>query len=138
MEFIVPLNGSLAEVSAYISKRMAETPIVLFYGDLGAGKTTLIKSIGRALGLENQMSSPSFGLINTYENQERSFCHMDLYRLNSPNEALDIGLFDFLDSGAVCWIEWPEILNEVWHRYDTLVVKMVTDKLGNRRIFVTE
>lgn len=139
LEFLVEENGSLDNAAAYISKAAELKPIVLFTGDLGTGKTTLIKKIGERLGLDNQMNSPSFGIINAYNSEDgKTFYHIDLYRLNKPEEAYDIGLMEILDSGDTCWIEWPEILNDIWQSYDVLRVDISLEKKGQRCIFVIE
>ncbi len=83
--------------------------IVLFNGEMGAGKTTLIKEIARQLGVRGATSSPTFSLVNEYHiNDSTMFYHFDLYRLRSESEALDIGIEDYLFSGHWCLIEWPE------------------------------
>ncbi|MBI1306065.1 MAG: tRNA (adenosine(37)-N6)-threonylcarbamoyltransferase complex ATPase subunit type 1 TsaE [Bacteroidetes bacterium] len=137
-EFRIPENGELKSVAGYLQKLSQDKPIQLFVGDLGAGKTTLIKNIGGLSGLSTQMNSPSFGLVNEYHNADQKFYHMDLYRLNSAEEAFDAGLMEILDSGNVCWVEWPEVLGEVWQSYDVVTIRIIADKAGERRIFVEE
>lgn len=80
-----------------------------FQGDMGAGKTTLIKAICKSLGVENNTSSPTFSLVNEYHlpNKQKIY-HFDFYRLKSETEALDMGIDEYLDSGSWCFIEWPE------------------------------
>lgn len=83
--------------------------IWIFQGDMGAGKTTLIKEIARHFGVVDQVSSPTFGIVNEYENvSKQTFCHFDFYRLDDPTEALDIGIEEYFYSGNYCWIEWAE------------------------------
>ena len=89
----------------------AQQKLIAFQGDLGSGKTTLIKALIQAIGIKEQGSSPSFSLINVYQNQENRVYHCDLYRLESYEEALDIGLEDYLaDEESWCFIEWPEVV----------------------------
>ena len=89
----------------------SQEKLMVFKGDLGSGKTTLIKALIQSLGIKEQGSSPSFSLINVYENEHCKVYHCDLYRLKSYEEALDIGLEDYLaDEGSWCLIEWPEIV----------------------------
>jgi tRNA threonylcarbamoyladenosine biosynthesis protein TsaE len=76
----------------------------LFHGEMGAGKTTLIKAICRSLGIESTMNSPTFAIVNEYDN---AVYHFDFYRLKSEEEAYDIGVEEYLDSGRFCFIEWP-------------------------------
>lgn len=83
--------------------------IWIFKGNLGAGKTTLIKEIAAILGVEERVNSPTFSLVNEYQNPKGEFFyHFDFYRIEDPEEVLEIGLDEYLDSGRLCWIEWAE------------------------------
>ena len=86
----------------------ARSRTILFYGDMGAGKTTLIKALIKALGAEDSGSSPTFSLVNEYETPQGPIFHFDLYRIEDENEALDIGLEDYLDTDGWIFIEWPQ------------------------------
>ena len=86
----------------------AKSKTLLFYGEMGAGKTTLIKKLVKALGVTGATSSPTFSIVNHYDSEEGSVYHFDLYRLNDESEALDIGIEDYLNSGDWILIEWPE------------------------------
>jgi tRNA threonylcarbamoyladenosine biosynthesis protein TsaE len=79
----------------------------LFHGDMGSGKTTLIKAICQSLGVKSVMTSPTFSIVNEYEGKDVIY-HFDCYRLKNEEEAYDIGLEEYLDSGKLCLIEWPE------------------------------
>ncbi len=81
---------------------------LLFYGDLGAGKTTLIKEIVKQLGSTDRVSSPTFSLVNQYEAKENTIFHFDFYRIEDEEEAYDIGFEEYLDTNAYKLIEWPE------------------------------
>lgn len=82
--------------------------ILLFQGEMAAGKTTLIKQICRQLGVKEAVSSPTYALVNEYESEQgETIYHFDFYRLNAEEEALDIGVTEYLDSGCICLIEWP-------------------------------
>ena len=82
---------------------------------MGAGKTTFITAICRSLGVrDDAVSSPTFAIVNEYRGSDgQSIFHFDFYRLDKPAEALDIGLFDYLDSGCLCLMEWPENIEEI-------------------------
>lgn len=81
----------------------------LIDGDMGAGKTTLIKAIAKQLGVANTVSSPTFSIVNEYHDREgKTIYHFDFYRLKSEAEAYDIGVNEYLESGSLCWIEWGE------------------------------
>lgn len=83
--------------------------VILFQGEMGAGKTTLIKEIARALGVEGATSSPTFSLVNEYHLQPHGkLFHFDMYRLKNESEAYDMGIDEYLYSGHWCFIEWPE------------------------------
>lgn len=86
----------------------ASSRIFLFNGSMGVGKTTLIKELVRALGAEEQASSPSFSIVNEYEIPDGLIYHFDFYRIENPREAFDLGFEDYLYSGNYVFIEWPE------------------------------
>lgn len=82
--------------------------IILFEGEMGAGKTTLIKEMIHQMGSEDETSSPTFSIVNEYETEMGKIYHFDFYRIKSEEEAMDFGVEDYLDSGNYCFIEWPE------------------------------
>jgi tRNA threonylcarbamoyladenosine biosynthesis protein TsaE len=83
--------------------------VFAFHGEMGAGKTTLIVALCRALGVQDAASSPTFSIINEYaDGQGQPVFHMDLYRLNDPEEITQTGVEDTIASGAICLVEWPE------------------------------
>src|SRR5690606_7514823 len=83
--------------------------IWVFKGNMGVGKTTFIKEIARKMGVEDQVTSPSYSIIHEYNNaQGEPFYHFDFYRVENPDEALELGLEEYFYSGNYCWIEWPE------------------------------
>ncbi len=87
----------------------------LFEGDMGAGKTTLIKALCRALGVVSMVQSPTFSIVNEYTTHEgHSVYHFDCYRLRNEAEALDIGIEEYFDSGKYCFVEWPERITALW------------------------
>ena len=85
--------------------------IWLFFGEMGSGKTTLIKAIGKALGVQEVMSSPTFPIVNEYDAKDgKKIYHFDLYRIRSEKEVMDIGTEEYFDSDELCLVEWPEKL----------------------------
>ena len=90
--------------------------IWLFRGEMGAGKTTLVKEIGRQIKVKSIVQSPTFSLVNPYETESGEIIyHFDLYRLENVQEAVDIGIEEYLDSGHLCFIEWPERAEILWN-----------------------
>ena len=82
---------------------------IAFQGQMGAGKTTFISALCRALGVSDDVSSPTFSIINEYRTSEgKPIYHFDFYRIEDHREAMDLGLDDYFDSGALCLMEWPE------------------------------
>ena len=103
--------------------------VIVFYGELGAGKTTLIKEIARALGVKGATSSPTFSLVNEYNiNDHEQLFHFDMYRLVDETEALDMGIDEYLYSGNWCFIEWPERIPNLLPEKHAVVEITVVDE----------
>ncbi|WP_420593226.1 tRNA (adenosine(37)-N6)-threonylcarbamoyltransferase complex ATPase subunit type 1 TsaE [Robiginitalea biformata] len=111
------LDYSLSQVgeAARFILDNAHSKIVCFKGDLGAGKTTLIKEICTILEIEGQVQSPTFGIANEYTliDSGESIFHLDCYRLNCSEEALDFGIEEYLNNGKYVFIEWPDIVDSL-------------------------
>lgn len=92
----------------------ASDKILLFYGEIGVGKTTLIKEIAKQLEVDDVVSSPTFSLVNEYLSRKgETIYHFDFYRIEDENEVLDIGIDEYFDSGNWCLIEWPENVKNI-------------------------
>ena len=104
-------NYTLDQVP-YIAKeilRSVKKNILLFYGEIGTGKTTLIKELVKQLGVQEVASSPTFSLVNEYLSKHKeTIYHFDFYRIENEEEAYDIGIEEYFDSNCRCLIEWPE------------------------------
>ncbi|MEP0710597.1 tRNA (adenosine(37)-N6)-threonylcarbamoyltransferase complex ATPase subunit type 1 TsaE [Algoriphagus sp.] len=99
----------LESAAQTVIREASDEKVWVFQGDMGAGKTTLIKALSQAFSVSDQVSSPTFGIVNHYENQQGDlFYHFDFYRLDDPSEALDIGIEEYFYSGNYCWLEWAE------------------------------
>ena len=100
---------SIDQAAQRILTEAGEEKIWIFQGQMGAGKTTLIKSLAKLFGVVDSVSSPTFGIVNEYQTLSGELIyHFDFYRLNQPEEALDIGAEEYFYSGKICWIEWAE------------------------------
>lgn len=102
---------TLSDIESVARELLNQTPgrIFLFYGAMGVGKTTLIKALVKTLGVKDTVSSPTFSLVNEYRtNENKSVFHFDFYRINDEVEALDMGIEEYFDTDAYCFVEWPE------------------------------
>lgn len=114
---------------------IGDATLVAFYAPMGAGKTTFTTAICKALGVqEDAISSPTFAIVNEYRSGEgEPIYHFDFYRIERPEEALDIGLYDYLDSGDLCLMEWPENIEALLPE-ETLRVHISVNPDGSRTV----
>lgn len=131
---------SLADAARKFAAAMGDYTVFAFYGAMGAGKTTFINALSRVLGVESDMAnSPSFSIINEYRSDTTAelIYHFDCYRLESLDEAMDIGVEDYFDSGSLCLVEWPERI-EALLPLDAVRVDVEVDETTDaRRLLVT-
>lgn len=132
-------TDSLDAAAREFVELMGDYTIFAFNGEMGAGKTTFINALSRALGVEDDATgSPTFALINEYRSSTTAelIYHFDLYRLETLEEALDMGIDDYFDSGAVCLIEWPDRV-EAMLPDDTVTVDIAVNDDDSRTLTVT-
>ena len=105
------------------------TKVIRIDGDMGTGKTTLISSLCKSLGVKETISSATFSLVNTYHIGNEKIYHFDFYRLKNENEAIDFGLEEYLESGNICFMEWAEkISSHLPLEYDHYILNIVDEK----------
>jgi tRNA threonylcarbamoyladenosine biosynthesis protein TsaE len=127
----------LEGIAREILERFSGRRVFLFYGDLGAGKTTFIKRFCQLLAVEDTVQSPTFSIVNEYRTREGGMVyHMDFYRMESAREVADIGLEEYLYSGRYCFIEWPEKAGYVPE--EAVIIKIEVRPGGEREINVQE
>ena len=114
MEIICKNLNELPQVAQESINYFGKDKIVLFYGEMGAGKTTLIKEICKAYGVKDNITSPTFSIVNEYHTSTGEIIyHFDFYRIKNEDEALDMGYEEYFFSGHRCLIEWPEKINNL-------------------------
>ncbi len=125
----------LEAVATYILQT-AKTKTLLFYGDMGVGKTTLIKELAKQLGSIDQSSSPTFSLVNEYRTDKNEpLYHFDFYRINDEAEALDMGVEEYLYSDQWCFIEWPENVKNLLP-LNAVAIHLTKNSDGSRAITI--
>ena len=111
MEFISKSVEDTFNVADFIAGKCTGNEIILLNGDLGAGKTTFTKGFAKSLGIEKNVTSPTFTLMKSYKGGRLDLYHFDLYRIKDENEVEELGFFDYFNAGGVCIIEWNKFEN---------------------------
>lgn len=138
-KFDIQSLDTIDDVARRFVNIMGDFTIFAFDGQMGAGKTTFINALTKALGVDpDETGSPTFAIINEYRSDTTAelIYHFDLYRIDSIDEALDLGIEDYFDSGAVCLLEWPERIEPLLPE-DTVVVKIDINDDDTRSLTVT-
>lgn len=134
----IPNEGSLPDAARIFASNISvERPLYAFYGEMGAGKTTFIRTLVRELGVDGSQAanSPSFSIVNEYDSPSGPIYHFDFYRLDSPAEALDFGVEEYFDSGALCLMEWPERIGSVLPE-DAIAVRIEVNPDDSRTLYI--
>ena len=114
MRILIKDKSHLPVAARKLIEYTGEIKILAFYGSMGAGKTTIIKSICKALGATDIVSSPTFTLVNEYKTfKGESLYHIDFYRIRNKDEVFDFGIEEYLSSGSYCLMEWPELVEDI-------------------------
>lgn len=105
---VIPTENAMLDFGAKMSEGCTKPAILFLYGDLGAGKTTLVRGFLRGLGYKGAVKSPTYTIVEPYQFEQVSIFHFDLYRVHHPEELEFIGIQDYFNQDAICLIEWPE------------------------------
>ncbi len=115
MTITIPSLNDIDQAACTFVKNLGEKKIYAFYGSMGAGKTTFIKAVCKQLGITDVVNSPTFAIVNEYALPEhgRHVYHFDFYRIKKESEIYDIGYEDYFYSGELCFLEWPELIEDL-------------------------
>ena len=135
MKITVPNIEALPQAAHDFIVAMDDRTVYAFRGEMGAGKTTFIKALCEALGVEDEVNSPTFAIVNEYRSETTAelIYHFDCYRIQKIEEALDFGFEDYMESSALCFIEWPENVEELLPG-DVVNVKITVNEDNSRTI----
>lgn len=124
----------IQEAAKEFVAQMGDNKVFAFYGKMGAGKTTFIKAICEELGVEDVVNSPTFAIVNEYTDGEgEPIFHFDFYRIKKESEAYDIGFEEYVYSGHLCFMEWPELIEDLLPE-DTVRVSIEEVEDGSREV----
>ena len=130
MEIRIKDIDGISEAARQFIDNMGDSKVFAFYGSMGAGKTTFIKAVCEQLGVKDVITSPTFAIVNEYEGP---IYHFDFYRIKRIEEVYDMGYEDYFYSGGVCFIEWPELIEELLPD-DAVRVSITEQEDGSRLI----
>ena len=133
MEIKINDLNSIRETAREFIDHMDGRKVFAFYGKMGAGKTTFIKAVCEELGVEDVITSPTFAIINEYSGKDDTIYHFDFYRIKKLEEVYDMGYEDYFYSGALCFIVWPELIEEVLPG-DAVKVQIIEKEDGTRAV----
>jgi tRNA threonylcarbamoyladenosine biosynthesis protein TsaE len=134
MTIVIANKGQLNRAAREFIKLAGNNRIFAFYGSMGAGKTTIIKSVCEALGASDIVTSPTFTLVNEYRTTTGEVLyHIDFYRIRKIEEVFDFGLEEYFSSGSFCFMEWPELIEELLPE-ETVKVKITVGDKGERSL----
>ena len=132
LSIVVHTIDALPQAAQQFIDHMGDARVFAFYGNLGAGKTTFIKALCECLGVTDTVTSPTFAIVNEYEGRQPVY-HFDFYRIRRVEEAYDLGFEEYCYSGHLCFIEWPELIEDLLPE-DAVRVTIETLTDGSRRI----
>ena len=135
MEIRINSLAEINEAAKTFIENMGDSKVFAFYGKMGAGKTTFIKAICEELGVDDVITSPTFAIVNEYQSSTTgdSIFHFDFYRIKKLDEVYDMGYEDYFYSGSLCFLEWPELIEELLPE-DAVKVTIEETQDGSRLI----
>ena len=134
MQLKIQSLDTIDQTAKEFIQSMDDRTVFAFYGEMGAGKTTFITAICKALGVEDSINSPTFAIVNEYRSGSGELIyHFDFYRINKIEEAYDFGYEDYFYSGSICFIEWPEKIDTLLP-FDVVTVKIKEEADGTRTV----
>ena len=135
MEIKIQNIDTIRESAREFIQNIGEHKVFAFYGKMGAGKTTFVKAICEELGVKDVITSPTFAIVNEYETSPKpqSIFHFDFYRIKRLEEVYDMGYEDYFYSGALCFIEWPELIEDLLPE-DAVKVTITENADGTRSV----
>lgn len=135
MEIKIASLSTIDQAAEQFIRTIQDRTIFAFYGSMGSGKTTFIKAICQALGVKDVINSPTFAIVNEYlaEPTGKSIFHFDFYRIQKLEEVYDMGYEDYFDSGSLCFIEWPELIEPLLPD-DTVRIHISVSDDGSRLV----
>ena len=137
MEIKIKSIEEIAVAAKEFVAAMGERKVFAFYGKMGAGKTTFIKAVCEELGVEDVINSPTFAIVNEYvDGQGEPVYHFDFYRIKNLQEVMDLGYEDYVYSGHVCFMEWPELIENLLP--DDAVKVTVEEEIDGGRVLVVD
>lgn len=139
MEINISSLDQIHEAARQFVEAMGNSTVFAFYGKMGAGKTTFIKAVCEELGVSDVITSPTFAIVNEYRSDRTGelIYHFDFYRIKKLEEVYDMGYEDYFYSGAVCFIEWPELIEELLPE-DAIRITIDVNEEGQRTLTWTE
>ena len=133
MEIKIQDLEHIREAAREFINNIGDSSVFAFYGKMGAGKTTFIKAICEELGVEDVITSPTFAIVNEYQVLDNTIYHFDFYRIKKLEEVYDMGYEDYFYSGSLCFIEWPELIEDLLPD-DAVKVEIAEQADGSRII----
>ncbi len=137
MEIKIKSIEEIAVAAKEFVAAMGDRKVFAFYGKMGAGKTTFIKAVCEELGVEDVINSPTFAIVNEYvDGQDEPIYHFDFYRIKNQQEVMDLGYEDYVYSGHVCFMEWPELIENLLP--DDAVKVTIEEEIDGGRVLVVD